>query len=477
MNSVAPQLWRTIGRELFSSPLFCRKASLQLTPPRRILQCRLISPKSSRLSITGVNPKLGFANFTTTSKLTAQIPLEPTDLPFSPLKDDPGPGEFKKVSSAVARDIFGRHIDRQKANSILRTLQEQRINGTLDVGIPSESETSLSNGLEWLRANYPLDEDAAIIARLEREEAQVSQSFIDGGVKWGVYEPTDPAKELPSRIPTDSQGNVIYKPQQDPERNRVLGTSFIEERKKAVKAVREAEEAAKKAEQEAAEVEAIRIGKPLETAETRALVRRREVQKKKEDYTDYVQSVFGPKQEGGKYSWPNMSSSERLWPSAVFTAAVIGLSLLFGHYYTPPSRKARLWPDIPPAAATLATLIGINFLVFAAWRVVPLQRTLFKYALSVPGYPRAFTMLGNCFSHQKFMHLAMNMSVLWIFGTRLHDDIGRGPFLATYMICGASSSFVSLTAHVFTRSFSSGALGASGAVSGIVAAWSVSNSQ
>ena len=268
---------------------------------------------------------------------------------------------------------------------------------------------------------------------------------------------------------------VTYIPQQDPDRNRVLGTSLFDKKRDAYKAEIAARKAAKKAEQEAAEAEGIRIGKPVPTPETQALVRKQQVEEKKAQWQDHVQSVFGKPQ--GPQRWPTMTNFQRLWPSAVFTAAVIGLSVLFAQYYTPPPRQARIWPDIPPAAATVIVVIGMNVIVFLAWRVVPLQRFLFKYFMSVPGCPRAFTVLGNTFSHQKLWHLTLNMMVMWIFGTRLHDDIGRGPFLATLMACGAFSSFVSLVGHVFTSAFQSGALGASGIISGLMAAWCVVNSE
>jgi len=38
------------------------------------------------------------------------------------------------------------------------------------------------------------------------------------------------------------------------------------------------------------------------------------------------------------------------------------------------------------------------------------------YFLQIPGYPYAFSILGNVFSHQKFLHLAANMAGLAIYG-------------------------------------------------------------
>ena len=381
------------------------------------------------------------------------------------------PHEIKRVSPALIKQIFGLDIDQERGNFILQELQRQRVAGILDEGIPNIDESTLDQGLEWLRTNYPLDEDAAIISRLEREESQQSQAFIDRAVELGIYGPKEEKEQSSSQVQTSPQNPEVYIPQQDPDRNRVLGYSYIEQMRKENIAAREAEEAAKKADQEAAEAEAIRTGVPIPTAETLALVRQERIAEKKTMWKEYVQTVFGEKDQG----WPNMTVGQRLWPSAVFTAVVVGISALFATFYTPPPKKARIWPDVPPAAATVMVLVGMNALVYMAWHVAPLQRMLFRYFINVPGYPSAFAIIGNIFSHQTLKHLSGNMLVLWIFGSKLHDDIGRGPFLATYMACGALSSFGSLTVHVLTSAFQSGALGASGALTGIMAAWCVVN--
>lgn len=395
------------------------------------------------------------------------VPIPSKDAASASLK-------FKRVSPVTIKQIFGPQVEKNTGNALLQKLQAQRLAGTLDEGIPDVDESTLNQGLEWLRTNYPLDEDTAILSRLEREEAQEHQTFIDRAENLGLYK-SGTSNEQPTSQGQTSSEPLVYIPQQDPERNRVLGTSFLDRKRAANKAAYDAEEAAKKAEQEAAEAEAIRIGKPIPTAETQAVVRRKMVAEKKAQWKEHVQSVFGEK--GSNYKFPVMTISRRLWPSAVLTAAVIGLSMLFATFYTPPPKRARIWPDIPPAAATMLVLIGMNVAVFLAWRVVPLQRGMYKYFTNVPGYPRTFAILGSLFSHQMPLHLAMNMLVLWIFGTKLHDDIGRGPFLAIFFACGAFSSFFSLAGHVFTSTFLTGALGASGVLAGIIGTWCVINSE
>lgn len=53
----------------------------------------------------------------------------------------------------------------------------------------------------------------------------------------------------------------------------------------------------------------------------------------------------------------------------------------------------------------------------------------------------------------------------------MHDDIGRGSFLAVYFATGALSSYLSLTVNVLQRFLISSSVGASGAVMGVIAAW------
>ena len=423
----------------------------------------------------GCRPKSQIVSFTSTAVWKAKVPIQPEQIPIPPQDAASAPLELKRVSPSAVQKIFGPRINHQRGNDILQALQEQRMAGTLDEGVPNVGEPTVNQGLEWLRTNYPLDEDAAIMSRLEREEAQESQNLIDRAEKLGIYR-SEPSDEQPvAQVPTDPRSPLIYVPQQDPERNRILGTSLLDKKRDANKAAYQAEEAVKRAEAEAAEAEAIRIGKPVPTAETQAVVRRQKLVESKEQWIEHAESLFGEKDAEQK--WPDMTISQRLWPSALLTAAVIGLSVLFATYYTPPPKKARIWPDTPPAAATMMVLIGINVVVFGAWHLVPLQRFMLKNFISVPGYPRAFSIIGCTFSHQTPMHLAMNMVVLWLFGTRVHDEIGRGPFLATYMACGAFSSFSSLAVHVFTSAFQTGALGASGVTAAIIATWCVINSE
>ena len=79
------------------------------------------------------------------------------------------------------------------------------------------------------------------------------------------------------------------------------------------------------------------------------------------------------------------------------------------------------------------------------------------------------TLLISMFMHGGIAHLLGNMLFLYVFGDNLEDVMGRGKYLAFYLICGLIASL----SHVFATAMFGGnmlvpSLGASGAISGIL---------
>jgi membrane associated rhomboid family serine protease len=72
------------------------------------------------------------------------------------------------------------------------------------------------------------------------------------------------------------------------------------------------------------------------------------------------------------------------------------------------------------------------------------------------------------FVHGGFFHLAGNMIYLWVFGDNVEDRVGRGRFIAFYLICGGVAAFSQ--ALLDTRS-TVPMIGASGAISGVLGAY------
>lgn len=98
-------------------------------------------------------------------------------------------------SAVEINAIFGKgKVSPEMGNRALAVLQGRREAGTLDLDLPADvtqsvRKSSLDKALEWLRANYPFDEDAAIYARIEREEVEEQQKLIRRAEELGLYKP------------------------------------------------------------------------------------------------------------------------------------------------------------------------------------------------------------------------------------------------------------------------------------------------
>ncbi len=74
----------------------------------------------------------------------------------------------------------------------------------------------------------------------------------------------------------------------------------------------------------------------------------------------------------------------------------------------------------------------------------------------------------SLFLHGSWSHLLGNGLFLWVFGNNVEDSMGRGRFLAFYLLCGLAAS----AAHVLVQPASPvPTVGASGAISGVMGAY------
>jgi len=74
----------------------------------------------------------------------------------------------------------------------------------------------------------------------------------------------------------------------------------------------------------------------------------------------------------------------------------------------------------------------------------------------------------SMFLHSGFMHIAGNMLFLWIFGDNVEDYFGHFPYLLFYLACGVGSGLAHI---IFNLHSALPALGASGAISGVMGAY------
>jgi membrane associated rhomboid family serine protease len=82
--------------------------------------------------------------------------------------------------------------------------------------------------------------------------------------------------------------------------------------------------------------------------------------------------------------------------------------------------------------------------------------------------PEEVTLLSYAFLHGSWLHLAGNMLFLWVFGDNVEDAMGHVKFLIFYLLCGLAGG---LAYAIMTPDPSAPLLGASGATSGVVAAY------
>ena len=87
-----------------------------------------------------------------------------------------------------------------------------------------------------------------------------------------------------------------------------------------------------------------------------------------------------------------------------------------------------------------------------------------------PASVALFPLFSSMFLHGELMHLLGNMLFLYIFGDNVEDSFGHVGYLFFYILCGIGSGLI----HVmFNWGSSVPALGASGAISGVMGAYAV----
>lgn len=87
------------------------------------------------------------------------------------------------------------------------------------------------------------------------------------------------------------------------------------------------------------------------------------------------------------------------------------------------------------------------------------------------GFETAFLpLVTSMFLHSGFLHIAGNMLFLWIFGDNVEEYFGHLGYLVFYFVCGIGAGLL----HLFFNWHSAiPALGASGAISGVMGAYLV----
>lgn len=100
--------------------------------------------------------------------------------------------------------------------------------------------------------------------------------------------------------------------------------------------------------------------------------------------------------------------------------------------------------------------------------MVPARVGLFPGSEEITAGQAFFPLLSSMFLHGGWFHVIGNMWFLWVFGDNIEDRMGHGRFVGFYLLCGVLAGL----AHTLMN-LNSGvpAIGASGAVSGVMGAY------
>lgn len=121
-------------------------------------------------------------------------------------------------------------------------------------------------------------------------------------------------------------------------------------------------------------------------------------------------------------------------------------------------------------------LIASNLLIFfflaAQGRFADMYVRLFGLIparlLADPGPPALLTLFTSMFLHGGWAHLISNMLALYIFGDNVEDRMGSGRYLLFYLLSGLAAAFIHIAFNPDSRLPT---VGASGAISGVLAAY------
>lgn len=120
----------------------------------------------------------------------------------------------------------------------------------------------------------------------------------------------------------------------------------------------------------------------------------------------------------------------------------------------------------------VSVFLAINTAVFALWLFLgesPFMIQNFLISADAVSAGRSWTLLTSAFSHILFIHFLLNMYVLATFGPIVEHTIGSARFLSFYLVAAIMSSLAHAAVSTFLMDKPElPALGASGAISGVI---------
>lgn len=127
-------------------------------------------------------------------------------------------------------------------------------------------------------------------------------------------------------------------------------------------------------------------------------------------------------------------------------------------------------------------IIAANTIIYLFQFIIPRQIEelfIFRYGLVPAIFSKAllehrltirevYPFLTSMFLHGNWLHIISNMWVLWIFGDNIEDRLGHFKYTLFYFLSGLSAM---LCHYIFSPSSTIPAIGASGAVAGVMGAY------
>lgn len=121
-------------------------------------------------------------------------------------------------------------------------------------------------------------------------------------------------------------------------------------------------------------------------------------------------------------------------------------------------------------------IIRINVAVFLLWLFSDMQFMIDNFLLSTTAVlsGRFWVVISSVFSHNMGLHLLINMFIFYGFGSVVEETLGSRPFLYFYLVAGIAGSLGHcLSSYFILQDPSLAALGASGAISGVLVVFSL----
>jgi hypothetical protein len=138
-----------------------------------------------------------------------------------------------QLSASQVESILGPGLTFDEGMQVLQELQNRRVTGSLaEEGISFPNDAVITpghaeRGLNWLRENYPVDEETAAAEWAEEEAAKLEAQYTQRAEELWLYKKNDDEPEV-QQIQQHDEGGLY-------------GQSVLEQRQKEVKARKEAE--------------------------------------------------------------------------------------------------------------------------------------------------------------------------------------------------------------------------------------------